>query len=134
MRFVEVAFIVTLRGCVGSSLESGTGRTGFGWILAAACRVDELEMPRVLDALRIRPFCAHTAKMRPVWREIIQGLLKLLRLRELGGRSAIQSFLVCLKPCLRFDPYYGCLTFPASGESARVPTVIRRQATVLNRV
>jgi len=76
LSFVEVAFIVTLRGCVGSSLESGTGRTGFGWILAAACRVDELEMPRVLDALRIRPFCAHTAKMRPVWRKIIQGLLK----------------------------------------------------------
>jgi hypothetical protein len=75
LSFIDLAFIVPTHGHTGSALESGAGRTSLDWILVTACRVDELEMPRVLDALRIRPFCAHTAKMRPVWREIIQGLL-----------------------------------------------------------
>jgi hypothetical protein len=91
LSFIDLAFIVPTHGHIGSALEAGIGPTGFDWNIVAACRIHELEMPRVLDALRIRPFCAHTAKMRPVWREIIQGLFKWLRLHELGGRSAIQS-------------------------------------------
>jgi len=76
LSFIDLAFIVPTHEHRGTALESGTGPTGLDGNIVAACRIPELEMPCVLDALRIRSFCAHTAKVRPVWWEIIQGLLK----------------------------------------------------------
>ena len=76
LSFIDLAFIVPTHGHRGSALESGIGPIGIDGNIVAACRIHELEMPCVFDALRIRAFCAHAAKVRPVWRQIIQGLLK----------------------------------------------------------